>query len=320
MGKPTAGKSLNREHNPQWDTWSYRIGCPVWACKHWGNQVYPNSASSQLYLDWYSHCFPTVEGNSTFYAVPGDEVFRRWNQSVAKDFSFSFKFPREISHYRKLKGCDDLLAQWLARLSILQDDGKLGPTFLQLDPSFSPSYLPQLTSFLMALPRDWQWAVEVRHVDWFDQGPNEERLNELLCSLNIDRVLFDSRPLNSREASDQFEEKSQSRKPKSPFRRTVTGKRPMVRLIGRNNLEEVASYWEDWAIAVAQWIREGLQPYIFTHAPDDAYAPLLARHLHDLIRLEIPSLPPLPSWQDCLLEDSKKHNDGDDGLKQMSLF
>jgi uncharacterized protein YecE (DUF72 family) len=68
----------------------------------------------------------------------------------------------------------------------------------------------------------------------------------------------------------------------------------MLRLIGRNDPSEVASYWESWSVQIALWIREGLEPWIFTHAPDDTYAPVLARTLHDMIRVHLATIPELP--------------------------
>ncbi len=303
-------------YKPQWDRWSYRIGCPVWGCRNWAEQVYPSGTPSDDFLAWYSRAFPTVEGNSTFYAVPPKSTFEKWRDTSAEPFQFSFKFPRRISHDLRLQHCDSELAEWLDRLSVLRDANRLGPTFLQLAPSFSFTHFAQLAEFLRRLPADWPWAVEVRHQDWFDNSDKESRLNDLLQELCIDRVLFDSRPLNSRLASDATEEVSQTRKPKSPFRTTVTGRRPMLRLIGRNDAAEVSEYWEWWSEQIANWIREGYQPWIFTHAPDDTFAPGLARLLHEMIRLHLPELPTLPTW----LELSQSEKSTDDELKQLRLF
>jgi uncharacterized protein YecE (DUF72 family) len=314
MGKQTSAKIEKPSHNPRWDIWSYRIGCPVWGCRNWTDSIYPNGTPADDFLRWYSSSFPTVEGNSTFYAVPPIATFQKWRDSSAESFQFCFKFPRTISHYAKLKNCNDELHEWLNRLAVLHDAGKLGPTFLQLAPSFSFSYFTQLEKFLRQLPRDWPWAVEVRHQDWFDMGDQESQLDELLQELAIDKVLFDSRPLNSMEASDQTETESQSRKPKTPFRTSITGKRPMLRLIGRNNAEEVFAYWEWWADQIATWIEAGHQPWIFTHAPDDTFAPGIARILHDLIRIKRPELPALPDFR------SFNQNNNGEGLKQLDLF
>lgn len=283
--------------NPQWDKWLYRIGCPVWGCRTWGDEIYPAGTPSSEYLAWYSSMFPTVEGNSTFYAVPSSDTFQKWQDTSSATFKFSFKFPRRISHDLKLSHCDAELQQWLERLSILHDGGRLGPTFLQLAPSFSFRYFPQLESFLKKLPSEWPWAVEVRHLDWFDEGDKESQFDDLLQSLGMDRVLFDSSPLNSMDAADEFESTSQKRKPKSPFRVTATGRRPMLRLIGRNNAAEVADHWEKWSLQIASWIRDGYEPWIFTHAPDDTYAPGLARLLHDMIRIQLPELVELPTFE-----------------------
>lgn len=303
--------------NPQWDKWSYRIGCPVWGCRTWANQVYPSGTKSEEYLTWYSRAFPTVEGNSTFYAVPQESIFQKWADACIPTFQFCFKFPRRISHDLKLVNCDQELKQWLQRLEILRKDDRLGPTFLQLAPSFSFAHFEQLACFLAKLPGDWPWAVELRHRDWFDEGEKEKRINDLLCRLQIDRVIFDSRPLNSEEATDESERTSQTRKPKSPIRMTVTGKRPMVRLIGRNNAAEVTEYWEWWADQIVQWIKHGFEPWIFTHAPDDTFAPGLARLLHEFVRIQLPSLDQLPLLSNTSC-DSKGPNE--DLPKQLDLF
>lgn len=117
MGKPSSQKVAIPRHNPKWDIWSYRIGCPVWGCRNWGEIIYPNGTPSEDYLRWYSHLFPTVEGNSTFYAVPPKTTFEKWRDASADTFQFSFKFPRKISHELKLTRCDDELKQWLDCLS-----------------------------------------------------------------------------------------------------------------------------------------------------------------------------------------------------------
>jgi uncharacterized protein YecE (DUF72 family) len=182
-----------------------------------------------------------------------------------------------------------------------------------LGPAFGFSRFGALELFLRGLPKDWPWAVEVRHQDWFDAADCENRLDGLLEELEIDRVLFDSRPLNSLEASDAIEEASQKRKPKSPFRTTATSKRPMLRLIGRNDWREVTEYWRQWADQIACWIESGLQPWVFTHAPDDRYAPDLVKLMHRLVREKRGELPELPE----LLE---KPAPEPPALRQLDLF
>ena len=120
VGKTTPPKTQIPMHNPLWDRWSYRIGCPVWGCRNWSNDIYPNGTPPDDYLAWYSMAFPTVEGNSTFYGVPSKSTFEKWRDSSTELFRFCFKFPRKISHDLQLVHCDVELAEWLDRLSVLQ--------------------------------------------------------------------------------------------------------------------------------------------------------------------------------------------------------
>lgn len=320
MGKHSSKGVLPPKQSASWGAWPYRIGCPVWGCKAWGGKIYPSGTPSEDFLSWYSRAMPTVEGNSTFYSVPGPEVFRKWAESAAEGFQFCFKFPRSISHDHQLCHCQSLTTEWLSRLEILRDAGRLGPTFLQLAPSFSSRSLAPLTAYLEQLPRDWPWAVEVRHRDWFDGDVWETKLNRLLSDLGIDRVIFDSRPLNAMAPSDDAEAASQQRKPKVPLRVEATGSRPMVRLIGRNDVHEVAEYWDAWAERIAHWIRQGMQPWVFTHAPDDAFAPELVHALHDRIRVHIPELPPLPTVDQIAAREAEASQGTSDKLTQLRLF
>jgi len=54
-------------------------------------------------------------------------------------------------------------------LDSLQPLGKnLGPILIQLPPKYSQEYLAQLEDFLEFLPRSHQFAIEFRHVSWYN--------------------------------------------------------------------------------------------------------------------------------------------------------
>ncbi len=280
------------------------LGCPVWACSAWGGEVYPPSTRREHWLNWYSKTFNTVEGNSVFYALPTLDNVRKWCRETHDGFRFALKVPRVISHEGRLQKIDSELRSLCAVLEVLATHNRLGPTFLQLPPNFSPSEMPTLKSFLWTLPREFPWAVEVRHHDWFDQSDNEGCLDDLLRTLRMDKVLFDSRPLYQSPPDDEHEQVSQTRKPQTPYRETVTSNHPMLRIVGRNKTELAAPFVEQWAAVIAKWILQGLQPFVFTHAPDDAFAPAFARQFAAAISIHlpshaftIPSLPPVPRQQ-----------------------
>lgn len=263
------------------------LGCPVWNCDAWSDRVFPAGTGKQHWLSWYTRMFNTVEGNSFFYGLPDRKHVQRWADEAADGFQFCMKFPRTVSHDMQLVGTQAEMSEFLTLLQILQSKEHLGPSFLQLGPEFSPRQFAALETFLRNLPSDMPWAVEVRHHDWFDLGTNENRLNDLLRDLKIDKVIFDSRALFQSPPSDEIERVSQSRKPKSPVRQTVTHSRPMLRFVGRNTIPLVDKYIDQWVPIVAGWIERGLQPFIFTHAPNDAFAPEFARRFWDALRVKL---------------------------------
>ena len=273
------------------------LGCPVWSCAAWAGNFLTADAKQRDFLAQYSTAFNTVEGNSTFYALPGLDTVRRWAAESAPGFRFALKFPREISHDQRLVRADPETRRFLEIARLLQDAKRLGPSFLQLPPGFASHQFSTLETYLRALVKEQiPVALEVRHPDWFDSGKNEEELDQLLTELKVDRVLFDSRPLFSAPPSDPSEVEAQRRKPRTPLRHTVTGKHPFLRLVGRNSLEQTLPWLDEWAPVIANWLQKNLTPYIFTHAPDDTMVPPMARALHEKIRALVPGLPALPPW------------------------
>lgn len=277
----------------------YYLGAPVWACDRWatdaGGPLY-STPNRRRWLGEYSTVFNTVEGNSTFYGLPDLPAVERWAADTADGFRFALKFPSAITHERELLGAERETDDFLDRLAILRDADRLGPTLLQLPPYFAGDQLANLAAYLDRLP-DWlPVAVEARHADYFDGADVERALDRLLAGRGADRALFDSRPLFSAPPSDPIEQASQSRKPRSPFRTTVTGRSPMVRLVGRNHLPAVDPWINEWAAVVGGWIEQGLTPYFFTHAPDDTLAPAFAERFHQELQRRSPSLHNLPEW------------------------
>jgi len=291
----------------------FALGCPVWSCDAWSDIVYPRRTPRRDWLTWYSRMFNTVEGNSTFYALPTFEIAQRWADETADGFEFALKFPRDISHEGQLEG-SAILDRFIEIVSILHDSHRAGPSFLQLPPWFDSSRLDELVQFLRRLPTNLRWAVEPRHDSWFLIESAERQFNEALASLGMDRVIFDSRALFQAPPDDEIESISQQRKPNSPVRFARTGTRPLVRLVGRNRIELADRFVAEWLPIINQWLSEGVRPYIFTHAPDDKHAPAFARRFatafiaeqndaHNIEHAQLPSLPPAPR-QMTLFDDA----------------
>ncbi|MEE2639850.1 MAG: DUF72 domain-containing protein [Planctomycetota bacterium] len=277
-------------------TAKYYLGCPVWACEHWKGKLYPRNSRRGDWLPLYSQAFGTVEGNATFYGLPTISTVQKWASQTEDGFRFALKFPRSISHECRLAGARAETDLFCECLEILLDADRLGPSFLQLPPDFGGEEFFRLEEYLRALPEKFPVAVEVRHGDYF-QDPFKSRLLELLCALKMDRVIFDSRALFHFPPGDLTESEARRRKPKVPILKDVTGEFPFVRLVGINRIEKLDPWIEEWTNELAGWIRQGKTPYLFTHTPNDAFAPEFARKFHLSLQDKVEHLAPLPEWK-----------------------
>ena len=261
----------------------YFLGCPIWGNKAWVGELFAAEAKQQDFLRQYASVFNTVEGNTTFYGLPTAKTAARWLAHTPKGFRFALKFPRVISHTKRLRNAEPETAAFMDLLATLQD--RIGPSFLQLPPAFGPRDLPALDEYLTALPNAFHYAVEIRHNLFFAEAENE--LTAVLKSHRANRVVFDTRGLHSATIDDPAGREAQRKKPKVPVRFVATGRFPFVRFVGHPEVHENLPLLSEWAPVVANWIREGRTPFVFFHAPDDFYAPHLARHFHRLLSNQI---------------------------------
>jgi uncharacterized protein YecE (DUF72 family) len=271
-----------------------RLGCPVWACAAWRGSLFTRRATRDDYLPQYASVFDAVEGNSTFYGLPTEATIARWREQVPAHFRFCFKFPQVVTHRMLLRYADAETSEFLFLLEPLRE--RLGPLLLQLPPNFGAADHGVLLRFLDSLPRGFPYAVEVRHPDFFDGAGFESALDEALAERDVARVVFDATCLFEGDAADEETREAMRRKPRLPLRRTATNATPVVRFVGRNDPEPCREALRGWAEVVARWAGEGREPYFFTHAPDDAHAPALARLAHECFSEFIPDLAPLPPF------------------------
>ena len=154
-------------------------GCPIWACRGWVGNLFPADARAKDFLRHYAAVMTAIEANSTFYALPEPDVVARWRDDTPETFRFCFKFPRAVSHDRRLVDAAAETERFLHRLAPLGP--RLGPFFLQMGPSFDRRGFADLLAFLRRLPETYRYTVELRHLDWFDDGPLERDLRQLLA-------------------------------------------------------------------------------------------------------------------------------------------
>lgn len=268
------------------------LGCPAWSLKTWVGNFLPAGTKQRDYLAQYSRRLSTVEGNTTFYALPEANLVERWRDETPEGFKFCLKVPQVISHHKRLRQCEAETAEFVDRLQRLRS--RCGPAFLQLPPTFSGRNLGDLAAFLAAWPRQLALAVEPRHADFFG-GPAEAAFDALLREHAAARCIFDTTALFSLPKHyNALVADAQSRKPRFPLRHTRTAGFAFVRYVGHTDVPANQPWLSKWAQQVATWLNEGHDVYFFGHHPDDTYAPDIVRLLHSAVQAHV-ALPPLPA-------------------------
>ncbi|MFZ0320485.1 MAG: DUF72 domain-containing protein [Candidatus Sulfotelmatobacter sp.] len=147
-----------------------RIGTSGYHYRHWRGPFYPAGTSSSKMLDFYVRYFDTVELNNTFYRLPTESAFDDWRSSTPKNFIFSVKASRFLTHNKKLKEPDGALRNIFTRTEHL--GAKLGPILFQLPPRWRVN--PQrLEGLLEALPRAYRYVFEFRDPTWINPQIND---------------------------------------------------------------------------------------------------------------------------------------------------
>jgi uncharacterized protein YecE (DUF72 family) len=133
--------------------------------KPWKGTFYPKGLPDKQMLRYYGEQFRTVESNSTFRAMPKAPDLERWASEVPAEFRFTLKAPQQITHFRRLKSVDDLVATLFDVAGTLKK--RLGPVLFQLPGNFKKD-VPRLSALLALLPKRSRVAFEFRHPSWFD--------------------------------------------------------------------------------------------------------------------------------------------------------
>jgi uncharacterized protein YecE (DUF72 family) len=284
---------------------NFYIGCPIWSWKGWVGNFYPEGTKPGDFLHEYARRLTTVEGNTTFYAVPAQKTLDAWAEEMPETFRFCPKVPKAISHEGKLS---DNVERAQGFIDLMQQLGtRLGPMFLQLPPRYSPKLLSDLEGFLDQWPSDMRLAVEVRHLDWFD-ALHDETLNQLLAEHNMARVTIDTRPIRDLSGEDilagsvyQSLLEARERKPDIPVVPKRTADFVFVRYIGHPEIEVNEPYLQEWGQYSMSQLQGGADVYMFCHSPNNFAAPWLCRRIYSQVEKKV-DIPPLP-WNQLADED-----------------
>jgi uncharacterized protein YecE (DUF72 family) len=140
------------------------IGTAGWSIPRHHQDSFPSDGTA---LERYAARFAVTEINSSFHRPHRISTWERWRDSVPKGFRFSVKMPKQITHARKLVGCEDALVQLAPSLAF---DADLARNF------FKP----------LAVRTAARVVCEPRHVSWFGK-----EADELLEEVQVARVAAD---------------------------------------------------------------------------------------------------------------------------------
>jgi uncharacterized protein YecE (DUF72 family) len=143
------------------------IGTSGWSYPHWKNGFYKD-ISKKEWLNYCSKKFTGIEINATFYGSQKKETFQRWRDETQRDFIFTMKGNRYITHNKKLINPQEALQR--ERKQAMGLGKKLAVVVWQLPVNFKKN-IDRLRAFAEAL-KAWpevRHTIEFRNRSWFQE-------------------------------------------------------------------------------------------------------------------------------------------------------
>lgn len=277
----------------------FRLGTCAWSFEDWRGVFYPEYLPPNAWLAFYAQRFSSVEVDSTFYHAPSPHVAGHWLDATPENFVFSPKMPRELTHERKLRNCEEPLAEFLAGLAPLQR--KVGAVLVQFPPFFTIRHdEAALRDFVRNLPTDFRFAIEFR-----DPGWHVPRIIHLLEDHRVCWVWTDVTPIQrAAEAAFEF------------LPRTTDFL--FVRLLGdqdekfRGDGSRAFTYRElawprdaslpHWKEKLKAAIDEVARAFVYINNHFEGFAPHSVQRLAELLGVALPQPPEEPAPEEEQLE------------------
>jgi uncharacterized protein YecE (DUF72 family) len=163
------------------------IGTSGFQYPEWKGTFYPEDLPAAKVLPFYAERFSTTEINYTFRRIPSAKTIENWCKLTPERFRFALKAPQKITHFAKLRDCDDTLTYFYKTVSALGH--RLGPILFQLPP-FMKKDVTLLSDFVRCFPVGMQAGFEFRHASWFDDEVFSalEAQNAALCIAESEKL------------------------------------------------------------------------------------------------------------------------------------
>jgi uncharacterized protein YecE (DUF72 family) len=235
------------------------IGTSGWHYDSWRGPFYPEGLPVKTQLQYYASQFQAAELNGVFYRTPTPDAVISWREQTGKDFVFSWKASKFITHWKRLSANSvNSLELMENRLSLLGD--KAGPVLFQLPPSFRAD-ADRLSDFLRMLSSKRRYSFEFRHPSWYSP-----RILRLLSRENISLCISDHHDAPA------------------PWKRTadfvyVRGHGPGGRYRGHYSTDALAA----WAKRIRSWKSQGCDVFVFFDNDQKSAAPIDALKLNQML-------------------------------------
>lgn len=257
------------------------IGTSGFSYSHWEHGVfYPKDLSKSKQLEYYSENFNTVELNNPFYRLPKTENFSSWKNRTPKNFIFTIKVSRFITHIKRFNDCELPWQTFFERALYLEE--KLGPFLFQLPPNFSATKInmERLDNFLKlvtasklpanrmsgrrAISSQIRFVFEFRHQSWFS-----DNIYQLLKKYkNVSLCLADS--------------------PDWPFKEVIIGNFVYIRLHGGKILYSSNYSRKElkvWAEKIKKYLKKRFSVHIYFNNDSMGYAVKNAKTLLEFCKM-----------------------------------
>jgi uncharacterized protein YecE (DUF72 family) len=158
----------------------YYVGCSGWSYSAWQGPFYPVNIESSHWLNYYAHIFDYVELDSSFYRMPNIFTVKNWYKKTPENFRFTAKFPKVITHDKRLKHVSRELEHFFQSMLPLAD--KILTLLIQLPPSLKITEgIENLRQIIPELDCRFRYAIEVRDRSWFQDLAYNFFANNNIC-------------------------------------------------------------------------------------------------------------------------------------------
>jgi uncharacterized protein YecE (DUF72 family) len=166
------------------------IGTSGWSYASWKPSFFPEKLPSKRFLEFYATRLNAVELNATFRRMSTASAIAGWVGPTPPDFRFAAKVHQSITHFKRLKECDEAFRFFLQSLEPMRQSGKLGPILIQLPPNLKAD-VGLLQAFAQLLPQAYRFAFEFRHESWFAEPIYDilKSQNAALCWAESEKIV-----------------------------------------------------------------------------------------------------------------------------------